>query len=46
MRSADAPDYRATVFDGHWHGFRVFGGVPGRGIYDTIKTTVDRVGRA
>ena len=22
------------LFDAHWHGFRVFGGVPGRGIYD------------
>ena len=27
------------------HGFRVFGGVPGRGIYDNMKTAVDRVGR-
>ena len=25
--------------------FRVFGGVPGRGIYDNMKTAVDRVGR-
>ncbi len=24
----------ASMFDAHWHGFRVFGGVPGRGIYD------------
>jgi len=32
-------------FDAHWHGFRVFGGVPGRGIYDNMKTAVDRVGR-
>ncbi len=23
------------LFDAHWHGFRVFGGVPGRGIYDS-----------
>jgi len=22
------------LFDAHWHAFRVFGGVPGRGIYD------------
>ena len=22
------------LFDAHWHGFRIFGGVPGRGIYD------------
>ena len=29
------------LFDAHWHGFRVFGGVPGRGIYDNMKTAVD-----
>jgi transposase len=33
------------LFDAHWHGFRVFGGVPGRGIYDNMKTAVDRIGR-
>ena len=33
------------LFDVHWHAFRVFGGVPGRGIYDNMKTAVDRVGR-
>ena len=33
------------LFDAHWHGFRVFGGVPNRGIYDNMKTAVDRVGR-
>lgn len=33
------------LFDAHWHAFRVFGGVPGRGIYDNMKTAVDRVGR-
>lgn len=32
------------LFDAHWHAFRVFGGVPGRGIYDNMKTAVDRVG--
>jgi transposase len=35
----------ASMFDAHWHGFRVFGGVPDRGIYDNMKTAVDRVGR-
>ena len=35
----------ASMFDAHWHAFRVFGGVPGRGIYDNMKTAVDRVGR-
>lgn len=33
------------LFDAHMHGFRVFGGVPGRGIYDNMRTAVDRVGR-
>ena len=33
------------LFDAHWHGFRVLGGVPTRGIYDNMKTAVDRVGR-
>lgn len=33
------------LFEAHWHGFRVFGGVPGRGIYDNMKTAVGRVGR-
>jgi transposase len=32
-------------FDAHRHAFRVFGGVPERGIYDNMKTAVDRVGR-
>ncbi|WP_157056426.1 IS21 family transposase, partial [Pseudorhodobacter aquimaris] len=32
------------LFDAHWHGFRVFEGVPGRGVYDNMKTAVDRVG--
>jgi len=33
------------LFDAHWHAFRVFGGIPGRGIYDNMNTAVDRVGR-
>ena len=33
------------LFDAHWHAFRVFDGIPGRGIYDNMKTAVDRVGR-
>lgn len=33
------------LFDAHWHAFRVFGGVPGRGIYDNMKTAIDRAGR-
>lgn len=33
------------LFDAHNHAFRVFGGNPGRGIYDNIHTAIDRVGR-
>jgi hypothetical protein len=33
------------LFDAHWHAFRVSGGVPSRGIYDNMRTAVDRVGR-
>ena len=33
------------LFDAHWHAFRVFGGVPERGIYDNMRTAVDLVGR-
>ncbi len=32
------------LFDAHWQAFRVFEGVPGRGIYDNMRTAVDRVG--
>ena len=31
------------LFDAHRHALRVFGGVPGRGISDKMKTAVDRV---
>jgi transposase len=31
------------LFDAHTRAFRVFGGVPLRGIYDNMKTAVDRV---
>jgi hypothetical protein len=31
------------LFDAHVHAFAVLGGVPGRGIYDNMKTAVDRV---
>jgi transposase len=33
------------LFDAHWHAFRIFSGVPERGIYDNMRTAVDRVGR-
>ncbi len=32
------------LFDAHNHAFRILGGVPRRGIYDNMKTAVDRVG--
>jgi transposase len=32
------------LFDAHYHAFRVLGGVPRRGIYDNMRTAVDRVG--
>ena len=33
------------LFDAHNHAFRVLGGVPRRGIYDNMKTAIDKVGR-
>ena len=33
------------LFDAHNHAFRAFGGVPARGIYDNMKTAVDKVSR-
>lgn len=33
------------LFDAHWHAFRIFGGIPRRGIYDNMKTAVDAIGR-
>jgi len=33
------------LFDAHARAFGAFGGVPRRGIYDNMKTAVDRVGR-
>jgi len=33
------------LFDAHNHAFAVLGGIPKRGIYDNMKTAVDKVGR-
>jgi len=33
------------LFDAHNHAFEVFGGVPRRGIYDNMRTAIDKVGR-
>jgi hypothetical protein len=33
------------LFDAHARAFAAFGGIPARGIYDNMKTAVDKVGR-
>ncbi len=33
------------LFDGHYHAFVAWDGIPQRGIYDNMKTAVDKVGR-
>jgi transposase len=33
------------LFDAHNHAFRVLAGVPRRGVYDNMRTAVDKVGR-
>ena len=33
------------LFDAHNHAFRVLGGVPRRGVYDNMRTAVDKIGR-
>lgn len=33
------------LFDAHHHAFECFGGIPKRGIYDNMRTAVDKVGR-
>ncbi len=33
------------LFNAHYHAFMAFGGIPERGIYDNMKTAVDKVGR-
>ena len=33
------------LFDAHARAFAAFGGIPRRGIYDNMRTTVDKVGR-
>jgi transposase len=33
------------LFDAHYHGLTALGGIPERGIYDNMKTAVDKVGR-
>ena len=33
------------LFDAHYHGLRALGGIPERGIYDNMKTVVDKVKR-
>jgi transposase len=33
------------LFDAHYHGLKALGGIPERGIYDNMKSAVDKVGR-
>jgi len=33
------------MHDAHYHGLRALGGIPERGIYDNMKTAVDKVKR-
>jgi transposase len=33
------------LFDAHNHAFRVLGGVPRRGVYDNMRTAIDKLGR-
>ena len=33
------------LFDAHHHAFMAWGGIPARGIYDNMKTAVDKVKR-
>jgi transposase len=33
------------LFDAHYHGLKALGGVPERGIYDNMKSAVDKIGR-
>ncbi len=42
---ADLTQSHEMLFDAHYHAFQAFGGVPERGIYDNMKTAVDKVGR-
>jgi transposase len=32
------------LFDVHNHAFRVFGGIPGCGVYDNMRTAIEKVG--
>ena len=44
MLSAYPTQSHEMLFDAHTRAFRVFGGIPKRGIYDNMKTAVDKVG--
>lgn len=43
--TAYASQSHEMLFDAHARAFEAFGGIPGRGIYDNMKTAVDKVGR-
>lgn len=45
LRVAYLSEAHEMLFDAHWRAFRFFEGIPGRGIYDNMKTAVDKVGK-
>ena len=44
MLTAYPTQSHEMLFDAHTRAFRAFGGIPRRGIYDNMKTAVDKVG--
>lgn len=45
LRVAYFSEAHEMLFDAHWRGFKFFGGIPSRAIYDNMKTAVDKVGK-
>lgn len=45
LRVAYYSEAHEMLFDAHWRAFAFFGGIPGRSIYDNMKTAVDGVGK-
>jgi transposase len=45
LRVAYLSEAHEMLFDAHWRAFEFFGGIPGRSIYDNMRTAVDAVGK-
>jgi transposase len=45
LRVAYPGEAHEMLFDAHWQAFEFFGGIPGRSIYDNMRTAVDAVGK-